>query len=197
VARPVVAVRRGRARDASRRIADERTRANAAYVALAVGLGLCVAFGIHSHRRAGLWRYAATLTADAARHYPNGVSANLRRSQQAARVGNAPEAAATLEAAFDRGFNRFEMIYSDPSWDPVRTHPDFAAVFAKIARSRIAKVAAREDPTQGELRMAAHAHIALGEYAEARRVLKQALDVGGILDDAIRNDLSQLARVLE
>jgi len=28
-------------------------------------------------------------------------------------------------------------------------------------------------------------------------VLKQALDVGGILDDAIRNDLSQLARVLE
>jgi hypothetical protein len=183
--------------DASRRIADERTRTNAGYVALAIGLGLCVAFGVHSHRRAGLWRYAATLTADAARHYPNGVSANLRRSQQAARLGNGPEAAAALEAAFDRGFNRFEMIYSDPSWDPVRTQPDFAEVFAKIARSRIEKVASRDDPTQGELRMAGHAYIALGEYAEARRVLKQALAVGGILDDEIRRDLSQLAHVLD
>jgi len=181
----------------ARRITDERTRTRAGGVALAAGIALCTAFAFHSHARAGLWRHAATLTANAARNYPNGVAANLLRSQQAGRAGDGAAAAAALQAAFDRGFNRFEMIYSDTSWDPVRQDPKFAAVFEKIARSRIDRVASRDDPTQGELRMMAHAYIALGEYADARRVLKIALAKGGILDDEIRGDLSQLSHVLE
>jgi hypothetical protein len=184
-------------REAVDRIAASEHRRRAGQVGIALGAAVCVAFAVHSHRRAAIWRYVGTLTADAARHYPDGVSASLIRAKQAARLGDGTAAAAALQVATDRGFNRFEMIYSDPAYDPVRNDPAFAAVFEAMARGRIARVADREDPTQGELRMAAHAYIALREYDEARRMLKRALEHGGVHDEAIRHDLSQLSRILE
>jgi hypothetical protein len=183
--------------DALARIFGSDGRRRADLVAGALAIGVCVAFAAHSHSRAGIWRYTATLSADSARNYPNGVSANLIRAKQAAFDGDAEAAGAALQNAADRGFNRFEMIYSDPAYDAVRAQPAFAVVFEAMARGRIARVAERKSPTQGELRMAGHAYIALGEYAEARRMLKIALDRGGPHDDAIRTDLDQLAKILQ
>jgi len=181
--------------EALQRIPSDDGRRRVATVGIALGIGVCIAFAVHSHTRAGIWRFTATLQADAAQNYPNGVSASLIRAKQAALEGNADATAAALQRATDRGFNRFEMIYSDPVYDAVRRAPSFAAVFEAMARGRIALVAERESPTQGELRMAGHAYIAIGEYQEARRALKVALDHGGPHDDAIRMDLDQLAKI--
>jgi hypothetical protein len=173
--------------------AAARRRASLAAVGLAVAL--CASFALHAHRRAGIWKYAATLMADAARHYPDGVAAALIRTRTAAQQGDGAAAAAALQSAVDRGYNRFEQIYSDPGFDPVRRHPAFRAVVDEIAADRIARVESREHPTQAELRMAAHAHIVRGEYEQARAVLRRALALGGARDDAIRRDLDQLSRV--
>jgi hypothetical protein len=70
-------------------------------------------------------------------------------------------------------------------------------VVDEMAAGWIAKVAGRENPTQAELRMAAHAHIARREYVEARRMLMHALEHGSALDADIRNDLDQLSRVVD
>jgi len=186
------------AREALERLAPagERRR-QASWVAVASGVAICAFFAAHSQQRAGIWRYSATLVADAARNYPNGVSANLIRAKQAARIRDVDGAVTALRAAWERGFNRFEKIYNDPGFDPVRQHPEFQAVVDEMAARWIAKVEAREDPTQAELRMSAHAHIARHEYGEAHRMLMRALAHGGAYDAEIRNDLDQLARVLD
>jgi hypothetical protein len=184
-------------REILEQFAEGELRQRVSWVAVAAGVAVCVFFAGHSGERAGIWRYAATLTADAARNYPNGVSANLIRAKQAARIGDAAAAATALQAAAARGFNRFEKIYSDPGFDPVRTQPAFEAVVDEMALGRIRTVEAREKPTQGELRMAAHAHIVRREYAAARRMLRRALEQGGVHDAAIRTDLAQLSHILD
>lgn len=184
--------------DAARRLwPDPLRRRRAVWAGVAAGVALCAGFAAHSHRRAAIWRYPATLVADAARHYPEGVSASLLRARAAAQRGDAEAAAQALTAAVDRGFNRFEQVYANRMYAPVRDHPRFRAVLDGIAAGRIARVAGREDPTQQELRMAAHAHIVRREYQQARETLKRALALGGARDAAIRSDLQQLARVLE
>jgi hypothetical protein len=181
--------------EAFQRFTRSEGRKRAAQVGIAAGIAVCAAFAVHSHARAGIWRYTGTLSADAARNYPNGVSANLIRAKQAALAGDAAAAATALQRAADRGFNRFEMIYNDPTYDPIRHYPTFESVYDRMARGRIARVVAREAPTQGELRMAGFAYITLGEYEDARRMLMIALEHGGVHDDAIRNDLDQLAKI--
>jgi hypothetical protein len=165
--------------------------------AVVAGVALCSAMAAHSHQRSGIWRYSATVIADAARHYPDGVSANLIRANRAGSVGDVDAAAEALQAAAARGFNRFEMIYNEPRFDSVRQHPKFQAVVDEMAAGWIVKVAARESPTQSELRMAAHAHIARREYDEARRMLHRALEQGGAYDAQIRDDLQQLSAILD
>jgi hypothetical protein len=175
----------------------DRGRTRASWIAVGLGAAVCACFALHSHERAGIWRYSATLVADAARHYPDGVSANLIRAHQAARERDVDGVVTALRAAESRGFNRFDKLVNDPGFDPVRDHPKFQALIDEMAGGWIARVEAREKPTQAELRMAAHAHIARREYAAARRMLKRALALGGAYDDQIRSDLDQLARVLE
>ena len=184
-------------REALERLGEGELRRRVSFSAVAAGVAVCVFFAGHSRERARIWRYAATLTADAARNYPNGVSANLIRAKQAAQMGNAAAAATALQAAAARGFNRFEMIHNDPGFDPVRAQPSFEAVVDEMALGRIRTVEGRESPTQAELRMAAHAHIVRREYAAARRMLKRALAQGGVHDAAIRGDLDQLAHILD
>ncbi len=170
---------------------------NARRVAAVAGVAVCVGMGVASHDRAGIRRYTALLLADAAKNYPNGMSASMIRSKRAAIIGDAGEAAVALQAAVDRGFNRFEMIFNDSSFDPVRDQPPFRSVVDAMALGWIVKIEARESPSQGELRMAAHAHFARREYAQTRRMLKRALAQGGILDEGIREDLQGLSTIPE
>jgi hypothetical protein len=180
-----------------RLVPDRDRRRTFEFAAVVAGVALCSAMAAHSHQRAGIWRYGATVIADAARHYPDGVSANLIRANRAGSVGDVDAAAEALQAAAARGFNRFEMIYREPNFDSVRHHPKFQAVLDEMAAGWIVKVAARESPTQSEVRTAAHAHIARREYDEARRMLHRALEQGGPYDAQIRDDLQQLLVFLD
>jgi hypothetical protein len=179
------------ARDLGGRLPEPRR--NAAGIA-AIGLlaALCVGFGVRSAGRAAIWRSEASLLADAAEHYPEGVSANLLRAKRAAQIGDVAVVAESLRAAARRGYTLFEPIDADPAFAGVRDEPEFRAVVAEIAAGWIERGRAREHPTQAELTMVAHAHYARGEKAEAIATLRRALAMGGPLDAQIRSDLSAL-----
>jgi hypothetical protein len=159
---------------------------------VALGAALCALFAVRAHQRAALWRSPFLLLADAALHYPDGVSANLSRSRVAAQAGDAEATARSLRAALARGFNRFEQLASDPVYDTVRNSASFEAVARDMAAVWIEAGKAWDDPTQGELRRLASAHALRGERDEAVALLRRALVTGGPFDAAIRQDLADL-----
>jgi hypothetical protein len=157
-----------------------------------LGIALAVFFAARSVARAAIWRSAESVVADAAAHYPEGVSANLLRARRAAQFGDVAEVAAALRAAARRGYTLFEPLDNDPAFAGVRSHPEFRAVISEIAAGWILRGRAREDPTQQELQMIGHAHFARGEKAEAIAALRRALAKGGPRDRQIREDLAAL-----
>ncbi len=179
------------ARDAAEKL-PARQRSTAGVAALAVVVAACGFLAWQSVGRAAVWRSPASLTADAAAHYPQGVSANILRAKRAAQAGDVDGVVAALRAAAQRGYNRFEQIDADPAFDAMRSHPRFRAVVSEIAAGWIARGRAREHPTQQELQTIAHAHFVRGERDEAVAVLRRALALGGPRDPQIRADLEVL-----
>jgi hypothetical protein len=167
-------------------------RALAGRAALALGVALCALFAVRTVERAALWRSPFLLLADAARHYPEGVSANLGRARTAAQSGDADATATALRAALARGFNRFEQLTSDPVYDPVRGSAAFQSVLSDMALVWIEAGRGWDSPTQGELRRLASAHALRGERDEAVALLRRALAEGGPHDALIREDLAAL-----
>ncbi len=178
-------------RDLARRLPETRRRL-AARAAVAAGIALLALFAARSFERAAIWRSPATLLADAARHYPDGVSANLHRAKAAAIRGDTQAAVAGIRAAVGRGYNRYEQLLADPAFASIRQEPSFRDVIREIARGWIESGRAWEDPTQMELRKLASAHAVLGERDAAVALLRRALERGGPLDDAVRADLGAL-----
>ncbi len=184
------------ARDA----ADKLPAARRPAAGLVAGVGVaavCAIFGWRSVERAAVWRSAASLTADAAAHYPLGVSANILRARRAAQVDDVDGVVAALRAAEQRGYNRFEQIDADSAFDGMREQPQFRAVVSEIAAGWIARSRALEHPTQQELQTVAHAHFVRGERTEAIAVLRRALALGGPRDAQIRADLEFLGAAPE
>jgi hypothetical protein len=177
--------------DLAGRLPAARRRA-AARAALALGLLLCGLFAVRSRERAALWRSPYLLLADAARHYPEGVSANLARARAAAQRGDAEATAAALRAALGRGFYRYEALTADPVYDPVRESAPFLGVLREMAAVWIEAGRGWDDPTQGELRRLASARALRGERDEAVSLLRRALARGGPFDAEIRADLAEL-----
>ncbi len=161
--------------------------------ALALGAVLVVVFAVRAESRAGIWKNGSLLLVDAAVHYPDGVSANLLRLKRAAQAGDVEGAVAAVQAARARGYNRFDHLTTDPALAPVLSQAAFRALMAEMAEEWIDKLEARPERTQGDLRMIARAHIVRGEYGEAERALRRALEQGGALDAQLRNDLTDLA----
>jgi hypothetical protein len=162
-------------------------RSSAAFAAL-----ICVGFAFQSYERAGIWRAPALILADAAKNYPNGVSARLMRARSAGRAGDVTASVAEIRGAVDRGYNRYEQLMSDPAFDPIRESPQFRAVLRDIAGSWIAAGESWGNPSQGELRKLASAHAVRGEREEAVALLRRALSAGGPHSEAIRGDLRKL-----
>jgi len=170
------------------RVPAPRQRAAAA-AALALTASLAGAFAWRSAARAAIWRSAATLTADAALHYPDGVSANLLRARRAALAGDVDGVIAALRAARQRGYNRFEQLEAEPAFAAMRDDPRFRALVSEIAAVWIERGRTLDDPTQQELQMLAHAHYVRGERDAAIAALRRALALGGPRDPQIRADL--------
>jgi hypothetical protein len=159
---------------------------------LAAALVAAALLGVHSLERARLWSSPLRLLADSAAHYPEGRTARLLAARRAAQLGDAATAVAELRVAFERGFNRFEQLQSDPAFDPIRGDPRFRALVREIASWWVERLAALSDATQIELRQLAVAQVAQGDRAAARRTLERALAREGPLAARIRDDLVQL-----
>jgi hypothetical protein len=158
----------------------------------ALALALGALFAARSVERAAVWRSTATLVADAATHYPDGVSANILRAQRAAQAGDVDGVVHALRAAAARGYNRFEQIDAEPAFAGLREHPAFRAVVSEIAAGWIARGQAQLNPTQQELQTIAHAHYVRGEREQAIAALRRALALGGPRDALVRADLEAL-----
>ncbi len=163
-----------------------------ATAALALGAALCAAFAVHAHERARIWSSPAKLLADASRHYPDGVVANLVRARQSARQGDADGALAALRAAVARGYNRYQDLDADPSFAAIRGDPRFAALLHELAAGWIERLRGHGDNTQIELRVIAQAHLARGERAEALSALEAAVAMEGPIREVLREDLRTL-----
>ena len=166
------------------------------WVGIAAAVALVLVFGLRSHERARVWRSTATVELDAIRHYPDGISANMHRSAQAAQRGDARAAADAARRAFELGFHRFMHFYEVPSFSAVRDDPAFQALVVEMAGRWIEETRRIPNPTQADLRVRAHAHMVRGEYAEAEVLLEQALRLGGGFDAVVRAELAQVRAAL-
>jgi hypothetical protein len=179
--------------DLMQRIPEERRR-DAGRVAVGLGVALAVVFGVRANVRAEIWANPTLLLTDAARNYPDGVSANLIRARSAARLGDIDASVRALQAAVDRGYNRYEQMLTDPAFASMRGQARFQSLVREVAGGWIERGRVKTDPTQGELRMIALAHSVRGEFDDAERALHRALDLGGRMDDLVRADLEELSR---
>ena len=93
---------------------------------------------------------------------------------------------AGVRGATERGYNRFDQMMSDPGWASVRDDPRFQAVVRELAAGWITRIGERDDPTQLELQMAAHAHLARNEREAAIEMFRRALARGGKYDAEMR-----------
>ena len=164
-----------------------------AWIAIAAAVALVLVFAPRSHERARVWRSAAAVELDSIRHYPDGISANMFRSAQAAQRGDAKEAADTARRAFELGFHRFMHFYEVPTFAAVRNDPAFQALIVEMAGRWIEETRRMPNPTQADLRVRAHAHFVRGEYAEAEVLLERALELGGGFDARVRAELARCA----
>ena len=80
------------------RFASDGTSKRSLYAVLSLAVVVSVVFATRSVERARIWRSSESLVADAAAHYPEGVSANLVRARQAAEVRSVDAAVRSLRA---------------------------------------------------------------------------------------------------
>jgi hypothetical protein len=166
------------------------------WVATAAVLALALVFGLRSHERARVWRSSTAVELDSIRHYPDGISANVFRSAQAAQRGDAEKAADSARRAYELGFHRFMHFYEVPTFAAVRNEPEFQELLVEMAGRWIEETRRTPNPTQADLRVRAHAHFVRGEHAEAELLLEQALELGGRFDSGIRAELDQVRAAL-
>lgn len=161
---------------------------------LATALALLLSFAVRVPARAAVWRAEPLLMLDAARHYPDGIQAHLTRAMRAGEQGDATTAAAELARAREKGFDLFTALDAIGSFDPIRRDPRFAAAKAELAGFWLARHRALSDPNQAQLRVAALAHLARGERAEALAALERAAARGGPFQADVEAGLEALRR---
>jgi len=171
----------------------ERQRELLRVGAVAGAVALLTAMSLRSHERAPVFGTTRTMMLDAALHYPDGLQAHLLRGSRAAREGNAQEAARSYSRAVELGFSDLHSLVASPALAPVRGHPDFQAVIQRLADHTIARIQARDDPSQMELASLAQAYEIRGERERAIRAYERALQQEGPLGPAIRSYLRQIA----
>ena len=175
-----------------RQVAPRALPARPPGVAIAVAAVALLGLASWSHQRAGVWLDDATLTRDAARHYPDGLLGRVARAQEAAARGDAEAAGAALEAAAERGFDNFLHLVSDPSWARVRGTPPFRRARAAVTRVWLRHNLAMQAPGQADLRKRGTAYLLLGERDRAEAALAAALERGGAFDAEVRRELAEL-----
>jgi len=167
-------------------------RSAPARVALLALAALWIAgFGVWSFSRATLWQNETKLLLDAARHYPEGGTAQYLRARSAAQRGDVATAIASLKIATTRGIDRFTVLENDPGLARIRSAPEFQELLRDMAGRWIELAHRRGYTTQPELRMLGMAHVVRGELPEAVAAFEGALAAGGPADDVVRSELAE------
>jgi len=163
-------------------------------IAFAIALAACTGFGLRSHAQAASWLSDDSLAIAAARGSPDGLSAHLLASREAARRHDAVTAAAELRAAADEGWTGVLGVPDDRLYAPLRKDPRFEAMLLELAGRFIEGVKRSGASSQPSLIALARAHELRGERAEQRAALERAIAEGGPLTDAVRQVLAQAER---
>jgi hypothetical protein len=169
----------------------------AARLATAGALAALIALALTSHSRAALWTSEDRVLADAARHFPHGVSANLLAARRAGSQGDIDGAVDALEACRARGWDYYTYLTSHPAFEPVRNAPAFQALIGRFADDLIEVETHRERKTQLDWRDLAEAYQIRGRRAEATAALEQGIALGGPIDAMLKSELARLRAVPE
>lgn len=162
--------------------------------AVAVALVVVALSGFAANRRAVLWSEPERLVAHAARAYPEGQTARLRSARQAAERGDVATTARLLSAAVARGFDRLDVLVSDPTYARLRGEPAYDAVVDALARRYVARIEARRRPSQVDLRVLAQSRYLLRDYAGAEAAYRRAIEAEGPYRDEIERELAAFQR---
>ncbi len=176
-------------RAAARRV-GAGSRARLAAGALAVGI--CALFANASHSRAFLWQGEDRLVEESARLYPDGESARWQKTCAAGRRGDLGEVLARLRATGDRGASRFESLFYDACFEPLRSDPAFQSFAREAAGGWLATAYQVDIQTQAMLRAMAQAHRLRDERRKARDLYLEAIALGGPLTPRLRKELRAL-----
>lgn len=171
-------------------LAQPSVRNGAGALAVLVLLG----FAVRTYDRASVWETPFGFMTDAELHYPDGAAAKTRQARRAALSGDVQGAVDALNAARARGYNRLDHLLHDPAYAEAMNDPAFHAMIVEMANEWLQRLGENEDPSQMELRLIAQAYIVVGDMEAALRASERALEVGGPLDDRVREDLEELHR---
>ena len=176
------------------RLPSERARGLARQGLVAATLLVCILFGLRSAERARIWRSEDAVMADAARHYPGGVSDLFLRARRAASEGDVATAETLLRRASARGWDFWNVLLKQPAFEPIRGERRFKALLADLAAAQIEKLERQPRLSQAELRNLADAHAVRGETEAALAALDTAIARGGPFDESLRERRNELAR---
>ena len=167
-------------------------RSRLARGALVAGALLAVLFAWHSATRTPIWRSAILVDLDAARNYPDGITAHFMRARTAAQRGDVDAAVAALQRLADRNYYLFQFVEADAGLRPLHGRPQFDRVMREIANNFIVTAKRKRKLGQEELHMLAFPYPWRGEEAEALHTLRRAVELEGPLDQTIREQLAVL-----
>jgi hypothetical protein len=176
--------------EALRRFGSPPARARQLAAAVAV-LGIA-AFAFAANRHATLWAHPELLLARAERAYPEGQVARLRQARRAALGRDADATARLLREAIERGFDRIDVLLSDPVYAALRGEAGFDAIVDGLARGLVDRIEARAEPSQVELRVLAQARFVLRDLEGAERAYRRALETAGPVREEIERELEAL-----
>ena len=140
--------------------------------------GLLLALALQASGRAGLWVGQDHLNRDAMARYPDGTIAHYLTAREAAQERESDRALFHLRRFYELGGSILYYL-NDGSFKPVRSDPRFEALTQQGVEILVARIEARGNRTQKNLRDLAEAHRLLGNLDRAIDLAEEGLRMRG------------------